>query len=66
MMPRLSGWEFLAELRGAPELARLPVLVTSVFTPAPGLLSPRDAYLSKPYLAESLAAAVRRLVAARS
>ncbi len=65
MMPGMSGWELLLERSGSTELAEVPVLVTSVFQPQAGQLSPRDAYLAKPYTTDELLETVRVMLERR-
>jgi CheY-like chemotaxis protein len=54
MMPALDGYELLAALRAAPELARTRVILMSAAFPASGHGAPRlalaaDGYLRKPF-----------------
>ncbi|MEL6441344.1 MAG: response regulator transcription factor [Cyanobacteria bacterium J06621_8] len=66
MMPKVSGYEFLAKLREDPRYRRIPV----VFLTARGMTSDRiqgydagcDAYLSKPFDPEELEAIVKNLL----
>jgi CheY-like chemotaxis protein len=63
-MPRMSGWEVLAELKQREP--SLPVILTSGYskeesTPPAGAVMP-DAFLNKPYELVDLAHIVRRLM----
>jgi CheY-like chemotaxis protein len=57
LMPRMNGWDFLAQLRARPELADVPVIVHSS---APSL-APEGAtrMLQKPFELQRLLAVVR-------
>jgi CheY-like chemotaxis protein len=58
MMPRMDGWQFLAEQRTDPALADLPVLVMSAGGALRALpVAPRD-YLAKPVSLASLVSAI--------
>lgn len=61
VMPRLSGEEFLHELRGRPALRDLPVILMTAVTHKGGLPA-ADALLEKPFELADLLAAVERLV----
>jgi CheY-like chemotaxis protein len=61
LMPVMNGHEFLAELRGDPNLQGLPVVLMTGSTPRPGHLLPAaDAMLPKPFELDELLALVRR------
>ncbi|HSP71796.1 MAG TPA: response regulator [Gaiellaceae bacterium] len=66
MMPRVDGYEVMRRLRAAPETVSLPVILLSARArsadAAAGLDAGADAYLSKPFRAEELAAAIRGLL----
>jgi two-component system, chemotaxis family, chemotaxis protein CheY len=62
VLPRMDGLELRQAIRGDPVHARLPILLISG-EPEKALLSgPADAYLSKPFNARELLAAVRDLM----
>ncbi len=61
MMPALSGWELLAELRAHPYMARIPVIVVSALAEPPSGID-AEAYLQKPFRAEALMRMVNSLV----
>ncbi|MBJ7898577.1 MAG: response regulator [Cyanobacteria bacterium RI_101] len=69
MMPKVDGYQFLAQLRADPRFADLPV----VFLTARGMTMDRiqgyqagcDAYLSKPFDPDELEAIVKNLLARR-
>lgn len=48
MMPTLSGWEFLSELRAHPQTTQTPVLVASAFNNAPFGVHV-DGFIQKPF-----------------
>jgi CheY-like chemotaxis protein len=61
MMPQMSGWEVIRELRADPALRDVPALVVSVVAEEPGGdLAGADERLSKPVSRDALLAAVRR------
>jgi CheY-like chemotaxis protein len=60
MMPRMDGWQFIAEQRGDPQLAHLPVLVMSASGRLPRLPVPAENYLAKPVDLEVLLSAIGR------
>jgi DNA-binding response OmpR family regulator len=66
MMPRVDGYGVIRRLRADPETASLPVVVLSARArsadAAAGLEAGADVYLSKPFRAEELAAAIRGLL----
>ncbi|HEY6054372.1 MAG TPA: response regulator [Gaiellaceae bacterium] len=66
MMPRVDGYGVIRRLRADPETASLPVVVLSARArsadAAAGLEAGADAYLSKPFRAEELAATIRGLL----
>ncbi len=66
MMPRMSGWDVLTELRGDPRLAKIPVLVISIVAEEQRatLLGAIEA-LSKPVGREQLHEVLRRVFAHR-
>jgi CheY-like chemotaxis protein len=61
MLPLLSGWEFLRELRGDPRLAALKVVVTSAIDGQEMALAV-DAVIRKPFERERLLGTVRDLL----
>jgi len=69
MMPQVDGYQFLAQLRGDPRFANLPV----IFLTARGMTGDRiqgyqagcDAYLSKPFDPDELEAMIKNLLARR-
>jgi signal transduction histidine kinase len=67
MMPKLDGFELLAELRNDPRTRTLPVVLVSaragVESASEGLDAGADDYLVKPFLARELVARVRTHVA---
>jgi two-component system response regulator MprA len=63
MMPTLSGWELLNELRNDERLSALPVLVLSGMPPPPGRLGTGDAYMQKPFNFDALVGTINRLAA---
>jgi CheY-like chemotaxis protein len=60
MMPTLSGWEFLNELRAHPQLSDTPVLVATAFNAPPAGVRV-DGFLRKPFEPDALVQLVRRL-----
>jgi CheY-like chemotaxis protein len=58
MMPVMTGYEFLAELRGRD--ADIPVVVMSAFLDAAAVLGPVSETLPKPFRHTDLLAVVRR------
>ncbi len=66
MLPRISGIEFLRQMRGKPEFQNLPVIILSALAdPAQireGLETGADRYLTKPYLANNLIKTVREVL----
>lgn len=60
MMPALSGWELLSELRSHPYLARVPVIIVSALAPPPRGID-AEAYLQKPFRPEALVRMVQSL-----
>jgi DNA-binding response OmpR family regulator len=67
MMPRRTGYEVLAELRGDETLAGMKVILLSARVQegdiARGLEAGADAYLPKPFKAQDLVAKVQELLA---
>jgi CheY-like chemotaxis protein len=61
MLPVLSGWDVLAELRSHPYLARTPVIVISALAQPPSGIN-AEAYLQKPFQPETLVRLVTSLV----
>lgn len=66
MMPRLSGWEFVEQLRAVPALCRLPVVAVSAIDFADARLPPFDAWVPKTYLAERLVPVVEAVLRERA
>jgi CheY-like chemotaxis protein/anti-sigma regulatory factor (Ser/Thr protein kinase) len=61
-LPRLDGWQVLAELKADPVTAAIPVVVASVVDDRPrGLALGADAYLLKPVGREELVEALRHV-----
>lgn len=64
VMPRLDGYQTCSLLRRHPAFATVPVIMLSgkdsVFDRVRGRLAGSDLYLTKPFTAESLLAAVRQ------
>lgn len=61
-MPVMSGHQFLDRLRATPRFERIPVVLMTGTTPAPGRPFPVvDAVLPKPFELEELLDTVRRL-----
>jgi len=69
MMPEVSGFELLEELRGNPELKGIPVLMLSALDEgddrADGLEVGADDYLGKPFHSRELLLRVQKLLAPR-
>ncbi|MEJ7846244.1 MAG: response regulator [Acidimicrobiales bacterium] len=69
MMPRMSGLELLAELKGDPDTAGIPVLLLSAKAQnndvSGGLDAGADDYVTKPFEPLDLLDRVTRLLAAR-
>jgi len=67
MMPGRSGFEVLAELRGNPQVAKVPVLMLSALSEGPqrvkGLREGADDYMIKPLEPEELVLRLDRLLA---
>jgi CheY-like chemotaxis protein len=59
MMPRMDGWQFIAEQKDDPQLAHLPVLVMSASRLARLPVAPEN-YLAKPFDLEVLLSAIGR------
>jgi signal transduction histidine kinase/DNA-binding response OmpR family regulator len=67
LLPRLNGWELLAQLKGDPATAAIPVLIVSMVDEQGAALALGAAeYLVKPVDGASLLAALDRCVAPRS
>lgn len=63
MMPVLDGREMLREMRRRPELAGVPVVMTSAASAAfTGENADHQAFLKKPFKLDTLLATVRRLL----
>jgi signal transduction histidine kinase/CheY-like chemotaxis protein len=61
-LPRLDGWQVLAELKADPATAAIPVVIASVVDDRPrGLALGADEYLLKPIRREDLVEALRRV-----
>jgi CheY-like chemotaxis protein/nitrogen-specific signal transduction histidine kinase len=61
-LPRLDGWEVLAELKADPATAAIPVVIASVVDDRPrGLALGADEYLLKPIRRDELVDALRRV-----
>ena len=59
-LPRLDGWQILAELKADPLTAAIPVIIASVIDDRPrGLTLGADVYLRKPVRREELLDALR-------
>jgi signal transduction histidine kinase len=59
-LPRLDGWQVLAELKADPATADIPVVIASVVDDRPrGLALGADVYLRKPVLRDELIDALR-------
>jgi len=69
MMPGLTGYEVLAELRRDPELATVPVILLTALSDRQhmrqGMTAGADDYLTKPYRPDELCAAVDAVLARR-
>jgi len=48
LLPRMSGWEFIAEINKSDRLSRIPLVVVSGHIKEARLLPPADAHLGKP------------------
>lgn len=48
LMPRMSGWELIAEINKSERLSRIPLVVVSGYGTDTRLLPPADAHLAKP------------------
>ncbi len=62
VMPRLSGGDFLRELRADPALRELPVVLMTAASPGKVPLPPADALLPKPFELSDFLATVRRFL----
>jgi CheY-like chemotaxis protein len=61
-LPRLDGGQVLAELKGDPATAAIPVVIASVVDDRPrGLALGADAYLLKPVRREDLVETLRQV-----
>jgi signal transduction histidine kinase/ActR/RegA family two-component response regulator len=61
-LPRLDGWQVLAELKADPATAAIPVVIASVVDDRPqGLALGADEYLLKPIRRDELVDALRRV-----
>lgn len=63
VMPRLSGEDFLREVRASPALRDLPVVLMTAVTPGKAGLPVAEAFLPKPFELADFLAAVRRFLA---
>ncbi|HYO02982.1 MAG TPA: ATP-binding protein [Mycobacterium sp.] len=64
-LPRLDGWQVLAELKADPATAAIPVIITSVVDDrSKGLTLGAESYLLKPVRRDELVDALRRVGAA--
>jgi two-component system chemotaxis response regulator CheY len=63
MMPVMNGWEFRAEMKNDPELAKIPVVFVSALEPAPDRAASLEAagFLHKPFDLEALLETVERV-----
>ncbi len=61
MMPRMNGWEFRRAQKVDPDVARIPVVVISAFSPQGDLDA--EGYIEKPFDVDQLVSAVRRYAA---
>jgi CheY-like chemotaxis protein len=66
-MPKMTGLEFLAQIKAIPDLAKIPVLIVSTEGKeeqvARGLQAGASAYLRKPFQREELLRIVNRIEA---
>jgi DNA-binding response OmpR family regulator len=62
MMPVMNGWEFVTVKHADPTIAQIPVVAVSADGSAQATAIRADAYLSKPFDADELIAAVRQLL----
>ena len=61
-LPRLDGWQVLAELKADPATAAIPVVIASVVDDRPrGLALGAEVYLLKPVRRDDLVDALRRV-----
>ena len=69
MMPRLSGWDLLEDLRRDPRTERLPVLMLSAIGDSPnrvrGIRMGADDFLTKPFHPEEILARIEGLLERR-
>jgi PAS domain S-box-containing protein len=69
MLPGMSGYEVIEQLRAAAGLSHIPILVLSALSSTSarirGLRDGADDYMTKPFLPEELVARVRNLVTSR-
>lgn len=69
-MPKMTGLEFLAQVKATPALAKIPVIIVSTEGKeddvARGLQSGAAAYLKKPFLREDLLQLVNHIEAKQS
>lgn len=68
-MPVVDGWEMIAELKGHPELQRIPIVIVTAHL-LPGersrvLNQGCDGYVSKPFKLMELTAEIRRVLDTR-
>ena len=62
LLPKLDGWEFLAQLRANPETAQIPVVIVSILEErGKGLALGAADYLIKPYDPADLMQSIRRI-----
>jgi len=62
IMPRLSGEDFLKEVRASPALRELPVILMTAVSPSQADLPAADALLPKPFELADFLEVVRRFV----
>lgn len=62
MLPRLDGWDFLAQAKADPEIADIPVIIVSILDErGKGIALGAAEYIVKPANRDDLMAALRRL-----
>lgn len=69
MLPGMSGYDVIEQLRSRPDLGQIPVLVLSALSSPSarvrGLRDGADDYMTKPFLPEEVLARVRTLITSR-